>query len=131
MPRLFTRDEAEQALPGIVPLLEEVRTLKRRHDESAESLAQTLEQTKTNGHGVDVDQTRARQEQQAAGIAINAIVARIHSLGAEVKDIEMGLIDFRSRMNGRVVYLCWKLGETNIAWWHELDTGYGSRQALD
>jgi hypothetical protein len=52
-------------------------------------------------------------------------------MGIEVKDIDMGLVDFRSNMDGREVYLCWKLGEEHISFWHELHTGYASRQPLD
>ncbi len=54
----------------------------------------------------------------------------IHELGVIVKDLEMGLCDFPYLMEGRVVYLCWRLGEETIEWWHELDDGYKGRQAL-
>lgn len=131
MPSLFTRDEAERMLPQIVPLLQEIRSLKRLHDAHALTLARVETQTKTNGHGTDVDVALAKQGQQAAALAINGTIERINALGAEVKDIDTGLIDFRSQMGDRVVYLCWKLGEEGIAWWHELDTGFASRQPLD
>ena len=54
----------------------------------------------------------------------------IHEMGVIVKDLEMGLCDFPYLMEGRVVYLCWRLGEETIEWWHEIDDGYKGRQAL-
>ena len=84
-----------------------------------------------NGHGLDVELSRARQGQQQAAAAINEIVERVQKLGAEVKDIDMGLIDFHAMREGREVYLCWKLGEAHIDWWHELHSGYSTRQPLD
>ena len=54
----------------------------------------------------------------------------IHEMGVIVKDLESGLCDFPYLMEGRVVYLCWRLGEETIEWWHEIDDGYKGRQAL-
>ena len=48
-----------------------------------------------------------------------------------VKDLDIGLCDFPHMMDGRVVYLCWKLGETEIRWWHEVNSGYSGRQPLE
>ena len=55
---------------------------------------------------------------------------KIHEMGVIVKDLEIGLCDFPYLMEGRVVYLCWRLGEETIEWWHEIDDGYKGRQAL-
>lgn len=54
----------------------------------------------------------------------------LRKLGVELKDPIVGLIDFRCQMDGREVYLCWKLGEDEIAYWHELDSGFQGRQSL-
>lgn len=54
----------------------------------------------------------------------------LSALGAELKDEYVGLVDFRSRMDGRDVYLCWKLGEEEIGYWHELDAGVAGRVSL-
>lgn len=54
----------------------------------------------------------------------------IHEMGVLVKDLETGLCDFPCLLEGRVVYLCWKLGEDTIGWWHEIEDGYNGRQAL-
>ena len=55
----------------------------------------------------------------------------IHELGVLVKDVDIGLCDFPHFRNGRVVYLCWKLGEDEVRWWHETTTGYKDRCPLE
>ncbi len=62
---------------------------------------------------------------------ISAGLRAIHELGVVVKDIDLGLCDFPHVRDGRVVYLCWKLGEAEIRWWHEITTGYKNRCPLD
>ena len=59
-----------------------------------------------------------------------AAVARIDALGITLRDIERGLIDFPALASGRQVWLCWELGEERVDFWHELDTGFGSRRPL-
>jgi hypothetical protein len=61
---------------------------------------------------------------------LQAHLAAVQALGIEVKDIERGLIDFRHQREGRDVYLCWMLGEQDIAWWHPVETGFAGRQPL-
>lgn len=55
----------------------------------------------------------------------------VQEMGVLVKDLDTGLCDFPYLLDSRVVYLCWKLGEPEIAWWHEINGGYASRQPLD
>jgi hypothetical protein len=130
MSHRFTLAEANQLLPRIAPLLEEMRELKRRHD-AAQQASEALQKTaRQNGHALDVDLQQARGQVQQSAVAINAIIEKVKALGAEVKDIEMGLIDFRGEVNGHEVYLCWKLGEPSISWWHDLSAGYAARQPL-
>jgi hypothetical protein len=57
-------------------------------------------------------------------------VRRIERLGVQVKDYRLGLCDFPHYRDGRIVLLCWRLGEDEIRWWHDTDTGFGSRQPL-
>ncbi|MEW6542545.1 MAG: DUF2203 domain-containing protein [Nitrospirota bacterium] len=54
----------------------------------------------------------------------------IQETGVLVKDLDIGLCDFPHMLDGRIVYLCWKLGETEIRWWHEVNNGYTGRQRL-
>jgi hypothetical protein len=59
----------------------------------------------------------------------NALLT-IQELGCELKDIDMGLVDFPALREGRVVYLCWRYGEDRLRYWHELDAGFAGRQPL-
>jgi hypothetical protein len=61
---------------------------------------------------------------------MQAGVARIDELGVTLREIETGLIDFPALVSGRQVWLCWRLGEGDIAFWHELAEGFGGRRAL-
>ncbi|CAN5161882.1 DUF2203 family protein [soil metagenome] len=102
---LFTRAEAQARLPAVRPLVEDLqrRTLAFR-----------------------------RQPSEPVAREIRALLAEIAHLGVEVKDLEQGLIDFRSTRRGREVYLCWRLGEgERILYWHDLDAGFAGRTPLD
>jgi len=61
---------------------------------------------------------------------MQAGVARIDALGITLRDIESGLIDFPALANGRQIWLCWRLGEEEVGWWHELSTGFSDRRPL-
>ena len=61
---------------------------------------------------------------------MGASVARLDGWGITLRDIETGLIDFPALVAGRQVWLCWKLGEDDVAWWHELDSGFAGRRPL-
>ena len=54
----------------------------------------------------------------------------IQEIGVIVKDLDLGLCDFPFYLDGRIVYLCWQLGEDKIEWWHEVTTGFSERQAI-
>ncbi len=57
-------------------------------------------------------------------------LGNIQEMGVIVKDLELGLCDFPYLLDGRIVYLCWKLGEDKIEWWHEITTCFSERQAI-
>ena len=63
--------------------------------------------------------------------ALNDELDRIRSLGGEVKDLELGLVDFPSTREGEDILLCWKLGEKSIGYWHAVDGGFASRRPID
>ena len=101
----YTRAEAERLLPKVRPLLED---LQRR-----------------------VAAYRRRPTDPVAR-EIEALLREIAELGAEVKDPDRGLIDFRTKLRGREAYLCWQLGEgERIAFWHDLETGFAGRKIIE
>lgn len=61
---------------------------------------------------------------------INDAIERVNALGCVVKDIEMGLVDFPSLVNGEEAYLCWQYGEPEVLYWHSMEEGFGSRKPI-
>lgn len=61
---------------------------------------------------------------------INGSLHAIQDLGVLVKDVEIGLCDFPYMLNDQMVFLCWKCGEKEVHWWHEIDSGFSSRKPL-
>ncbi len=128
--RLFTRGEAEELLPRLTELLERMRALKQEYERFGRKVGALSRKIRTNGHAQEgeVQQSQIGLETRAA--EVNGLVEDVQALGCEVKGIDEGLIDFRSEMEGREVYLCWKLGEERIEWWHEIDTGFAGRRPI-
>jgi hypothetical protein len=128
--RQFTLEEAQDMLPRLAPLLWEMREKKREHDTLVDELNAAQIAMRGNGHGMESAVADMQRRIGEAAAVINEIIERVHEMGVELKDVDMGLIDFRHIRDGREVYLCWKLGEENIEWWHPLDTGFAGRQPL-
>ncbi len=129
-PRQFSLDEAERLLPRLSALLLRMQELKREHDQLQEKVRQFEGKMASDGHLLEAELNRARQEMTRAAAQVNDLIQEVQALGCELKDIDQGLVDFRTVMNGREVYLCWKLGEPSIGWWHDLETGVAGRQPL-
>ncbi|HEY7032810.1 MAG TPA: DUF2203 domain-containing protein [Thermomicrobiales bacterium] len=126
--RLFTVAEANALLPVIQPTLESLRELKEQLDTARVELDRFTPAMRGNGHGMDV---LALERQIAELITqISAGIDEIASLGIELKDLNRGLIDFPSVRDDRIVYLCWRLGEDRIAYWHDLDAGFAGRRPI-
>jgi hypothetical protein len=129
--RLFTLDEAQEALETVRPLAEELVDLRRRLTDLEARRAELLAPVPGNGGGID----------PAAATALNGTidehsrrlarcVGRIHEFGALVKDLDQGLVDFPARSRHGDVLLCWKVGEPEIAWWHGPEDGFAGRRPL-
>ena len=73
---------------------------------------------------------QARTDVEMAGLDLQGLINELDEMGVELKGIDEGLVDFQSLRDGRVVYLCYRLGEETIAYWHELDSGFAGRQTL-
>ncbi len=128
-PRLFTLEEALTLLPTVRQLLIEIQAAKRALDTSSAETERLLGLTGSNGH-LAADVERVRKAAQSSSSTLESLMAELDSLGVQLKGIEEGLVDFPSEREGRVVLLCWLLGEETIAWWHDEDTGFPGRQSL-
>ena len=132
MEKLFTRAEAESLLPTLRPILEELQALRQQALQRDAELQQLHWKARGNGHdGLDDALTAAQRRREEVVAGIGERVDRIRALGVQVKDLDVGLVDFPCRRGGRVVLLCWKLGEPGIDWWHDVDTGFPGRQPLE
>ena len=127
-PRLFTVDEANGLLPDLIPVLTELKANKAALDEARIALARLTPTMRSNGHAAEAAAQERRLRDLTVALATG--VRRITGQGVEIKDLDHGLIDFPSLRGNRVVYLCWRLGEGSIAYWHEIDAGFAGRRPL-
>jgi hypothetical protein len=127
--KLFTLDEARALLPAVRGIVEAIRARKQGLDQETARLDEAGARARGNGHGPrGALDAQARAERLAA--EIRAGIERLSALGVEMKGIDEGLVDFPSERDGRIVYLCWRIGEPDIGFWHELDAGFRGRQRL-
>ena len=125
--KLFTLEEALALLPVVRQILTEVQALRREIEAKSARLDGLLGQAGGNGHhAADIESMKRELEKAAADL--QQLVGELDATGVELKG--EGLLDFPSLRDGRVVYLCWQMGEDTISFWHELDTGFAGRQPL-
>jgi len=122
--RHFTIEQANLLLPSLKPLLRELRDAKDllTDDEAHELLSDSAP---TNGGGP------AGRQVGEAFLEMRKLLLAVQEAGIVVRDIDRGLIDFPAVIQDREVYLCWELGEDEVGFWHDLETGYRGRQPLD
>ena len=129
--RLFTVDEANEALARVRPLAEEMVRHRRRLARAEERRSSLSQRIAGNGGDLapsDLSEAQGELETAAAGVA--RCVTAIHELGVLVKDLDRGLVDFPSRRGDEEVLLCWHVGEGEIRYWHGADEGFAGRKEL-
>jgi len=125
MPEFFTLNEARQALEMIRPLMDEVQVIRRRIVAQQPEAWPAMQ--KSAGNGGNLALSKMVQEFDK----LDALVHRIQDLGAQIKDLNTGLLDFSALKDGREIYLCWKYGEDALTYWHEVDEGFAGRHLID
>jgi hypothetical protein len=129
--RFFTVSEANNALPLVRVIVQDITDLARELRDRHERLTRLKPGDRSrlsDAHDEELQQVRAEMERGQE--KMEEYVRELKELGIELKDYFTGLIDFPSQMNGRPVYLCWRLGEPEVAYWHELEAGFAGRQKL-
>jgi len=131
--KYFDRREAEDLLRNLVPRLEEARTEKQKIDAFKEDLTQAASRIMVMGGTFPpfAELLKKKNAHDQAATRLMEIVNAIQETGCVVKDLDEGLVDFPSLIEGEEVYLCWKLGEEHIAFWHGMDEGFAGRKPLD
>jgi hypothetical protein len=131
--KFFSLTEAERLRLQLEPVLIEAMELRRKLGELDDQLSAIAEKIqRSGGLLVNYEQTaRMRIERNRQEEALRAAIERIHSTGCIVKDLDIGLLDFPSRLNNEEVYLCWRLGEDRIRFYHRQDEGFSGRKPID
>jgi len=133
MSRRFTLAEAQGLVPRVQRLIEEAIALKSEYDEAGGELEAFQKRVMLMG-GVTLDRERAlqaRQRRDNAATRLRNAVETVQQMGCIIKDLSIGLVDFPTTLRGIEVYLCWKLGETQIEYWHGVDEGFRGRKPID
>ena len=131
--RTFTLGEAQSLLPVLESLLRAAIDGKKLMEEvEAEMQALNHRVFLNGGTHVDVvSVARRKAERTKAEQRAKDALAEIDSIGVQVKDLDIGLLDFPCQVEGRIVLLCWRMGEPSITHWHSTDEGFAGRKPID
>jgi hypothetical protein len=131
----FTVDEVEALIPALEKIFVQVLQLRA----GLRALGTKLDRAgvrPSGDDGADLE-TGPPAVRQAKAVfrgldeALSDELDRIRELGGDVKDVDMGLVDFPGKRNGEDILLCWKLGEKSLGYWHAVDGGFASRRPVD
>jgi len=124
-PHYFTLNEANSALEIIRPMMEEIQFLRSNIMTRQPEVWPAIERSAGNG-GNPALRKLVKDFQR-----LDDLLHLILDTGAQVKDINTGLLDFPAWRYDHEVYLCWKFGEGKIEFWHEIEAGFSGRQSID
>ena len=131
--RTFTLDEAQSLLPVLESLLRtamNARKVVEEFDHDQQALQQRI--FLTGGMFLDVvPLARKKAERAKAEQRAKDALAEIDSIGVQIKDLDMGLLDFPCEVEGQTILLCWRLGEKSITHWHGTEEGFAGRKPID
>jgi hypothetical protein len=133
MPRYFTLAQAQALIPDVEERLRRAVSLKAALAEAVGELGAESERVRMAG-GALVDRRKildAVSRRDSAAAHLREVLESIQETGGQVKDLDMGLLDFPTLLRGEEVCLCWKLGEPAIAFWHGPEEGFRGRKPID
>ena len=133
MPRFFTLAQAESLLPQVESALREAVARKAALDRAEQDWQGFTRRVIVMG-GMQLDRSEVIKQKslrESAAAELKAWIERVQEFGCVVKDLDIGLIDFPTRFDGQEVYLCWKLGESGIQFWHGVHEGFRGRKPID
>lgn len=131
--KTFTLDEAQRLLPTIEALLKRAIEAKAAAESVEEELHGVARRIFLAG-GTMVNVAEVQKQKAALGGLVQRAkdaVQEMDAIGVQVKDLDVGLLDFPAYLDGEIVLLCWKLGEEKIEFWHDLESGFRGRQPVD
>jgi hypothetical protein len=125
MPQYFSLQQANETLITVRPIMDEVQTIRRKILANQPEAWPAIEKSAGNGGNKALSAMVQDFER------LDALIHQILDTGVQIKDVNIGLLDFPALRDGREVYLCWKYGEDDIAFWHEVEAGYAGRQPIE
>ena len=129
--RLFTLDEAQEMVSWLAETFEAIGPLQARVRELSGEIDAITRRAKSNGGGgAETELASSRRELQKNSEQVEKRLQEIRDRGLVVRSLDDGLVDFPTHREGRYVYLCWREGEAEIRFWHDLDTGFAGRQPV-
>lgn len=130
---MFNLEEAEKLLPQLEGWLRAaIESRKKIAEIEAEYAAMVRQVTSLGGRVIDVPYWIGRKrDEENCGAQLRTAAQQIADCGCVLKDLDIGLIDFPCELDGREVYLCWKLGEPSIGFWHHTEEGFAGRKPID
>ena len=134
-PKTLTVDEANALLPHVIPLIEQLQGIQRSIVKTNQQLDELAGKLFT-GNGYPLRAIREQLEsltkhQLQLVEAFQSALDQIEELGCLLKDLATGLVDFYGLRDGELIFLCWKMGEARIRFWHTIEGGYAGRQPLE
>lgn len=126
MPKYFTVEEANRTLPLVRRIVSDIISTHADLMKRAEEYGVLESGSEANA----ARRGELERELRQLTDTVNSFVDELTDIGAQFKGFEGGLVDFFSILDGRPVFLCWKMGEESIEWYHELNAGYRGRQRL-
>ena len=133
MPRYFTLAQARKRLPEVANAIRNAVDARKVHAAAEKEQRAMLERIMFTG-GMAVNHEAAialRSRQEASAATLKQLLENLEEIGCLVKDLDIGLIDFPALYRGKEVYLCWRMDEPDIAFWHPTDTGFAGRKPID
>jgi hypothetical protein len=133
MPRYFTLEQAHRTLAHVEGTIRGAIALKAEYQSAEDELREVNRKLMVSG-GMMVDRGRIamlRSARDDAATRLSAAIEAIQELGCQVKDLDMGLLDFPTLYKGQEVCLCWRLGEARIEYWHDTEEGFRGRKRID
>ena len=130
--RVFTVEQANRALPLVAQIVTDIVAQWTIVSEMEQRLSAVPKRVRSRRDGTVYDEEIAHSESSldSERAKLQILIDELKALGVELKGSD-GLCDFPSERDGREVYLCWRLGEPAVHYWHELHTGFAGRQPLD
>jgi hypothetical protein len=125
MAKYFTLQQANEALASIRPWMDEIQAIRQQILVHQPEIWNVMEKSAGNGGNPTLSRMVKTFDR------LDDLIHAVQDAGAVIKDINTGLIDFPALRNGREVYLCWRFGEGDIAFWHAIEDGFAGRRSID